>query len=269
MGLTSGDRHDDPRTVAVRRGRFSVFSNDSATANNADDEETPQAFDSNPLAASLARTIARREWALTHGERGPLPVVGADGHVMLPPELLAQRAAEAAEAEAERLAGLTPGRLAAVQTRRWVDWLAEYELHKPTYLRLSVGPRGEMLARQQLAAFEWSDEDERHPDGGRVVVRGVSSAQPLPIEERPRAFPNERVLDAIAKQLLGASWLRSESNKPAPPTPLTFEERLQAMADEREARAAARRAPDYNYQLLIVGGRPGIDRPCGGQVDGQ
>lgn len=214
----------------------------------------PRTWEPENLQAALHRFQERSAWALTHGDR-PLPAIDSDGHVIVPPETLAKQAAWAAEVEAERLAGLTPGRLDAVQTRRWVGWLREFDLHRPTYLRLSIGPRGEWQARQLLAPYEWSDDDERHPDGGRVAVRGVGLADAPPIKDCPRAYPSERVLDAIRQQWLTASWLPEESNKPTPPTPLTIDERLQAMADERDARAKAKREPGYNYRLIIEGGR--------------
>jgi hypothetical protein len=52
-----------------------------------------------------------------------------------------------------------------------------------------------------------------------------------------------------------AWWLPAESNKPLPPTPLTINERIDAMVREREARAAAKRQPNYNWKLIIEGGR--------------
>ena len=222
------------------------------------DDQGHQWADGDVLGAARARFVARRAYA---SRELTLPHIDSDGHVVLPPELVAKQGAEADAAEAERIANLTPARLDAVQMRRWTEWLAEYQLHRPTYLRLDVGPRGEMLARNRWVPYVWEDADERHPDGGRVIVRwprpepvGDPSAERASLNG-PRAFPNERVLDAIRQQFLMAWWLPAESNKPLPPTPLTINERIDAMVREREARAAAKRQPNYNWKLIIEGGR--------------
>lgn len=217
-------------------------------------DEERQEWDGDALQAARERHIARREWALTHGDT-PLPAVDGDGHVIPTPAMLARQAADEAEAEAAYIADLTPARLDVMQLRRWHEWLAAYELHRPEFLRLSLGLRAEMLARQQLAPWTFEDEDPRHPHGGYVLVVGVSARLAPPIAERPRAFPNERILNAVREQLLTATWLPSESRKPMPPTPPTFDERIAAAHAEREARRAARARPDHNWRLIVEGGR--------------
>ena len=244
---------------AQHRPRRSLFAANTPTTDGAPDADAPEErqewLGASDRQAAIERAVARREWYLTHGD---MPLAGgwdSDGHAVLPADLLAERAAEADEAEAQRIADLTPARLDALQLRRWNAWFDEYQLHRPTYLRLALGPRAEMLARRDLVAWSFDDADPRHPDGGRVAVRGVSSVQTPPIEEQPRAYPNERVLDAIRQQLLIAFWLPEESNRPTPPTLPTFEARIAAAQAEREARAAAKRDPNYNWRLIVGGGR--------------
>ncbi len=233
MSLSVGDQYIPPQ--GQRRGRYSLFREhpsadtpDTAAA-AAQPEERHELNIGDPHAA-MERMQARRGWRVAESNQPlmggmdadgtlilPPPMVpvevacrlDAEGHVILPLELIARQAAEAAEEEKQRIADLTPARLDELQGRRWRDWFARYELHRPDFLRLSTGPRAEMLARRSLTIPEWIDEDERHPDGGRVIVRGMLTP---PAAEQPRAFATPRVLDAIREQLLSATWLPEESH---------------------------------------------------------
>lgn len=255
MALSAGEDRStysqampSPRRVSPRRRSFFTDTPATDAATNADaDADTPEERHVWDRQEMLERGIARRAYDLTHGER-PLPAIDADGHVIVPPETLARQAAEAAEAEAQRLSDLATTRLDALQTRRWVEWLARYEQARPDTLLVSLGPRGESEARTFLRPYRFEDTDERHPDGPTIAVSGVTMrGEPPQGHSAPvRAFPNERVLDAIRQQYLEAMW-RDEWAHPRGPHP-GVATALAHWQEEERKRDEARRSGYGGYK---------------------